>query len=72
LNLSKEAWFALFVAFCAGWAANTMRRVLRGEDVVIAGKEIDRVQVVSILALSLFVIGIIAAINLGLIQDHAP
>jgi len=70
--IAPGIWFAIFVAFCAGWIANTGLRVLRGEQLHIAGQEVSKMFVLYFFALALVVIGIIAAINLGLIQDHYP
>ena len=64
--------FLIFFAFCAGWAANTAVRVLRGDKVYIAGQRASRFVTASASAIILVAVAIIVAISMGFIPDHAP
>ena len=65
-------WFLIFVAFCIGWISNTALRILMGHEVYIAGQKANRVTTAFAMAIIFAAIGIVAAIMLGLIPDHAP
>ena len=64
--------FLIFLAFCAGWAANTGVRIIRGNEVYLAGQKASRG--VSAAALIIIFVGfaIMVAIAAGFIPDHAP
>lgn len=65
-------WFLLFFAFCAGWAGSTAMRILRSDDVYIAGYKAKRLTTALALTIILVGLGIMAAISFGFIPDHAP
>jgi hypothetical protein len=65
-------WFLILMAFCAGWAANTSMRIFMGHEVYIGGQKANRSITAAAVAIILVAVGIMAAILLGLIPDHAP
>jgi len=65
-------WFLIFFAFCAGWAANTAVRVLRGNEVYIAGQRTSRPVTAAASVIILIAVAIMIAIAAGVIPDHAP
>jgi hypothetical protein len=65
-------WFLIVLAFCAGWVANTSIRIFTGQEVFIGGQKAKRPATAVALAIILVAFALIAAINLGFIQDHAP
>jgi hypothetical protein len=64
--------FLIFFAFCAGWAANSAFRILRGDEVSIAGRKASRSVTAAALVIILVAVGLFAATQLGFITDHAP
>ena len=65
-------WFVVLFAFSLGWAANTALRVLRGNEVYIAGQKASRSVMAAAFAIILVAAGLMAAIQLGFIPDYAP
>ena len=65
-------WFVVFFAFSLGWASNTGLRILRGNEVYIAGQKASRTVTAAAFVIILVAVGLMAAIQLGLIPDHAP
>lgn len=65
-------WFFIWLAFCAGWTANTAIRVLKGHDVYIAGQKASRTVTGGAIAIIVVAFGIMVAMQLGLVPDHAP
>jgi hypothetical protein len=67
-----QTWFLILMAFCGGWAANTAMRILTGHEVYIGGQKVSRSITAGAVAIILIAIGLMAAILLGFIPDHAP
>ena len=65
-------WFVIFFAFSLGWAANTTLRILRGNEVYFAGQKASRSVTAAAFAIILVAVGLMAAMQLGFIPDHAP
>jgi hypothetical protein len=65
-------WFLIFLAFCAGWIANTAFRIFRGDEVSIAGQRASQPITAAAVAIILIAVGLFAATQLGFIADHAP
>jgi hypothetical protein len=65
-------WFLIWLAFCAGWTANTAIRILKGHEVYIAGQKASRAVTGGAIAIIVVAIGIMVAIQLDFIPDHAP
>ena len=65
-------WFLIFVAFCAGWTANTALRIIRGHEVYIGGQKASRAATAAASGIILLALGVMVAIGLGFIPDHAP
>ena len=65
-------WFFILLAFCAGWVANTSVRIFRVDQVYVAGQKANGPITAGALAIILVAVGLITAMQLGLIPDHAP
>jgi hypothetical protein len=65
-------WFLICLAFCAGWMANTSLRIFLGHEIYIGRQKANPAVTAGALAIILFAFGIMAAIRLGFIPDHAP
>ena len=65
-------WFLMLIAFCAGWSANTAMRIFSGHEVRIGGKNASRSTTAVAIVIILVAVGVMTAIQLGFISDHAP
>ena len=65
-------WFLILTAFCAGWGAHAVMRILLGNEVYVAGQKANRSTAAFAVAIILAAFGITAAILMGFIPDHYP
>lgn len=65
-------WFLLLFAFCAGWVANVAVQIFRGKEAYVAGQRANRSVTAPALAIIIIAVALAAAVQLGLIPDHAP
>ena len=65
-------WFLLLLAFCAGWSGHLTLTIFKGGDVHIAGQKVQRFTVALAITIILVAAGLLIAIFLGFVPDHAP
>ena len=65
-------WFLILTAFCAGWGAHAVMRILLRKEVYIAGQKANRSTAAFAMAIILVAFGTMVAILLGFVPDHYP